>query len=176
MIDCVSNFGLLNSLFSAVWISAIPMFGWSLECLIYHINVRSYSFLTNVAFLILSSTMPCASHTALTMNQNWSRSSFPTPLITNSLIALTILNCSGGGHGVGGDGGERGEKGGSVGGGGKSGILCLIKLTALLGETFMSSSSLSHKGEIKGLFFNSSLLLLLYIFPLRVVPNINLFS
>ena len=39
--------------------------------------------------------------------------------------------------------------------------ICLIKLTVLLGETFASSSSLSHEGEIKGLFSNSPLLLLL---------------
>ena len=62
---------------------------------------------------------------------------------------------------MGGDGGEGGETGGGVGGGGKCGSLCLIKLTVLLGETFMSSSSLSREGEIKGLFSNSSLLPLL---------------
>jgi len=41
MIDCVSNFGLLNFLFSVFWISAILAFGWLLECLIYHVNARS---------------------------------------------------------------------------------------------------------------------------------------
>ena len=51
-----------------------------------------------------------------------------------------------------------GETSGGVGGGGKHGILYLIKLTMLLKETFMSSSSLSREGEIKGLFSNSSLL------------------
>ena len=56
--------------------------------------------------------------------------------------------------------GEEGEVGGSVGGGGNSGMRCLIKLITLLGETFANSSSLSRKGEIKGLFSNSSLLLL----------------
>ena len=65
--------------------------------------------LTSVAFLILSFVTPWDSHTALTMNQNWSRSSFPTPLNTGSLITLTILNYGGGGCGVGGDGGEGGE-------------------------------------------------------------------
>jgi len=113
--------------------------------------------LTNIAFLILSCMMPCASHTALTMKQNWSGSSFPTPLNIGSLIALTILNCGGGKGGVGGDGGEEGEMSGSVGGGGKCIIHCLIKLTTLLEETFESSSSLSHEGEIKGLVSNSSL-------------------
>lgn len=77
---------------------------------------------------------------------------------------------------MGGDGGEGGEVGGSVGGGGKRGIHCLIKLTTLLGETFMSSSSLSREGQIKGLFSNSSLLPLLYTSLLHVVLNINLFS
>lgn len=38
MIYYVSDFGLLNSLFNAFWISTIPIFGWSLECLTYHIN------------------------------------------------------------------------------------------------------------------------------------------
>ena len=99
---------------------------------------------------------PYASHTALTMNQYWSISSFPTPLNTGSLIALAILNCGGGGGGVGGDGGEGGEVGGGVDV--NHGICCLIKLTTLLGETFVSSSSLSREGEIKGLFSNSSLL------------------
>ena len=59
------------------------------------------------------------------------------------------------------DGGEDGETSGGVGGGSKCGILCLIKLTALLRETFASSSLLSREGEIKALFSNSSLLLLL---------------
>ena len=78
---------------------------------------------------------PCGFHTALTTNQNWSGPSFPTPLNTGSLIALTTLNYGGGGGGVGGDGGEGGEAGGGVGGGGNCGMRCLIKLTALLGET-----------------------------------------
>jgi len=76
-----------------------------------------------------------------------------------NLITLAILNCGGGGGGVGGDGGENGEtSGGGVGGGGKRGIHCLMRLTALLEETFVSSSSLSHEGEIEGLVSNSSLL------------------
>ena len=137
----------------------IPAFGWSLECLIYHVNARSYCALTNVAFLILSCVTPYASHTALTMNQNWFRSSFPTPLNTGSLIMLVILHCGGGGGGVGGNGGEGDEVGGGVGGSGNCGMCCLIKLTTLLGETFTISSSLSREGEIKGLFSNSSLLL-----------------
>ena len=49
------------------------------------------------------------------------------------------------------DGGEYDETGGGVGGGGMCGIRCLIRLIALLGETFASSSSLSRRGEIKGL-------------------------
>lgn len=68
------------------------------------------------------------------------------------------MNCGGGGGGPGGDGGEEDETSGGVGGGGKCKICCLIRLTALLGETFTSSSSFSHKGEIKGLVSNSSLL------------------
>lgn len=59
---------------------------------------------------------------------------------------------------MGGDGGEDGETAGDVGGGGKHGINCLIRLTTLLGETFVRSSSLFREGEIKGLVSNSSLL------------------
>ena len=62
---------------------------------------------------------------------------------------------------MGGDEDGEGEMGGGVGGGGKRGICCLIRLTMLLGETFTSSSSLSHEGEIKKLFSKSSLLSLM---------------
>ena len=47
--------------------------------------------------------------------------------------------------------------GGGVGGDGMHGILCLIKLIALLGETFASSSPSPRKGEIKGLVASYSL-------------------
>ena len=92
------------------------------------------------------------------MNQNWSGSSFPTPLNTGNFIVLAILNCGGGGGGVGEDGDEDGETGGGVGGGAMHGIQCLIKLIALLRETFVSSSSLSFRGKIKGLVSSYSLL------------------
>ena len=62
---------------------------------------------------------------------------------------------------MGGDGGEEGEMGGGVGGGGRRKIRCLIRPIVPLGETFASSSSLSHEGEIKGPVSNSSLLPLL---------------
>ena len=55
------------------------------------------------------------------------------------------------------DGGEDGETRGGVGGGGIHGILYLIKLITLLGETFMSSSSSPREGEIKGLVSSSTL-------------------
>lgn len=100
--------------------------------------------------------MSTASHTSLTMNQNCSEYSFPTPLNTDSLIMLAIINCGGGGVGVGGDGGE---VGGSVGGGRNHEMRCLIKLNMLLGDTLARFSSLSREGVIKGLFSNSSLLL-----------------
>jgi len=118
-------------------------------------SARSYKVLTSIAFFILSFVTPCASHTAFTMNQNWYGSSFPTPLNTGKFITLAILNFGGGGGGVGEDRVEDGETGGGVGGGSMRGIHCLIKLITLLGETFVSSSSLSRRGEIKGL--NSSL-------------------
>ena len=54
--------------------------------------------------------------------------------------------------------GDGGDFAGGVGGGGMRRIYFLIRLIALLGETFASSSSLSHEGEIKGLVSNSSLL------------------
>ena len=127
----------------------------------YHVSAQSCKALTSVSLFILSSVTPCASHTAFTTNQNWSGSPFPTPLNTENFIALAILNCGGGGCGVGEDRGEDREIICSVGGGGMHEIHCFIKLIALLGETFTSSSSLSHIGEIKGLVSNSSLLLFL---------------
>ena len=71
---------------------------------------------------------------------------------------------------------EEDEMGGGVCAGGKHRLPYLIRLTALLGEYFASSSLLSHEGEIKGLVSNSSLLPFLQIFPLRIVPNINVFA
>lgn len=52
------------------------------------------------------------------------------------------------------DGGEDGETSGGVRGGGMHKIHSLIRLIALIGETFASSSSLSRGGEIKGLVSN----------------------
>lgn len=77
---------------------------------------------------------------ALTMNQNWSRSSFPTPLNTKIFIRLSIETCNGGRGGMGEDGGEGSEDGGGVGGGGIHGIIYLIKYITLRSETFTSSS------------------------------------
>jgi len=110
------------------------------------------------------------------MNQNWSRSSFPTPLNTGNFISLATFNYGGGKGGVGEDGGDDGETSGGVGGGGMCRILCLIRLITLLGETFESSSLLSHRGEIKGLVSIYALPSFLYIFPLCIAPNINLFT
>ena len=92
MIDCISNFCWLNSFFSASQISAILALGWLLECLIYQINAQFFSALTKVAFLILLSVTSCASHTTLTMDQNCSGSSLPTPLNIGNLIAFSMLN------------------------------------------------------------------------------------
>ena len=74
-----------------------------------------------------------------------------------SLIVLAMLNYGGGGGGVGEDGGEVGEAGDGVSGGDNYGMHCLIKLTALLRDTQERSSSLSCKGEIKGLVPNPSI-------------------
>lgn len=74
-----------------------------------------------------------------------------------SLITFSMLNCGIRGVGMGEDGGEAGEAGGGVGGGGNCGMCCFIKLISLLGENWASSSSLSHEGEIRGLFSNSLL-------------------
>lgn len=68
-----------------------------------------------------------------------------------------MLNYGGGGGGVCEDGGEVSEVSDCISGGDKCGMHCLIKLTALLGETRASSSLLSHEGEIKGLFPNPSI-------------------
>jgi len=123
----------------------------------YQVNARSCRALTNIFFFIFSSVTPCASHTTFITNQNWFGSSFPTPFNTGSFIALAILLRCGGGVGMGKNEGENRDTGGGVGGVGMRGILCLIKLIALLGETFASSSSPPRGGEIKGLVFVSAL-------------------
>jgi len=87
----------------------------------------------------------------LTMNQNWFGSSFPTPLNTGNFIVLAILTHGGGEGGTSEDGGEGGEAGGTMGGGGIRRILFLTKWIAHHRETFPSSSSSLHGGEIKGL-------------------------
>ena len=76
---------------------------------------------------------------------------------TGNFIALAIFIHGGGGGGMGKHGGEDDETGGGVSGGGMYRILCLIKLITLLGETFTSSSSPPHGGEIKGLVSGSAL-------------------
>jgi len=58
---------------------------------------------------------PYASHTTFITNQNWSGSSFPTPLNTGSFIARAILLRSGGRGGMGKLWGEDGKTGGDVG-------------------------------------------------------------
>jgi len=50
---------------------------------------------------------------ALITNQNWSGSSFPTPLNIGNFIVLAILTHGGG---IGEDGGDGGEASGGVGG------------------------------------------------------------
>jgi len=89
---------------------------------------------------------------------------------------FAILNCSGGRGGVGEAGGEDSEIGGGIGGGGMCGICYLIRLIALLGENIASSSLPSHGDEIRGLVCNSSLLPFLFVLPLRIAQNINVFT
>lgn len=54
------------------------------------------------------------------------------------------------------DGGETSAASDGISGGDNCRMRYLIKMTALLGETGVRSSSLSHEGEIKGLFPNPS--------------------
>lgn len=65
-----------------------------------------------------------------------------------------MLNYELGGSGVVDDGSEVGEVGDGIRGGDSCGMRYLIKLTALLGEAQMRSSSVARSGEIKGLFPN----------------------
>ena len=60
------------------------------------------------------------------MNENWSRSSFPKPLNKGSFTKLAMLNCGGGGGGMGEVVGDGGEVGVGVGGGGSHGNLYFI--------------------------------------------------
>ena len=156
MSDYISDFGQPNYLFNASWIAAIPTFGWSLQYFIYHVNAQSYSALTRVAFLMLSSIMPCSSHTTFTTIQNWPSSSLPTPLNTGNLTALAIPTFSGRGGGLGEDGFDVGEVGDGVDGVCISGMRCFIDQTTLFGENLVSSSLLSCESEIRGLFSNPS--------------------
>ena len=128
---CTSDFSLLNSLINRIWISLIPVFGLSLECLMFQVRAQYCRALTSVAFFILSSINPYASHTNFTMNQDWSGSSFHNLLNTCNFIVLAILNHSGNGGGMGEDGGDGAKARGGVGGGGMCGILCLIKWISL---------------------------------------------
>lgn len=96
---------------------------------------------------------PRASHIDFIMNQNWSGSSFPTPLNTGSFITLAILLRGGDGGGM----GEVGDEDGEMGGGDMHGILYLIMSITLLGKTFANSSSLPRGDEIKGLVSSSVL-------------------
>lgn len=67
------------------------------------------------------------------------------------------MNYGFGGGGVDEDRGELGEVGDGVSGGDSYGMRCLIKLTALLIDTRVHSSSLARGGEIKGLLPSPSL-------------------
>lgn len=127
----------------------------------YQVIEKSYRALTSVAFFVLSYVAPYTSHIALTVNQNWSRSSFHTPLNIRNFIMLAILNYGGGGGCVGEDKSEDSEIGSGVGGSGVQGIRCFIKLMTLIGKTFAISSLLSRRGEIKGIV--SSFVLLSFL-------------
>ena len=70
---------------------------------------------------------------------------------------LAISTHGGGEGGTGEDGGEGGGAGGGLGGGVMCGILYLIKLITLHGDTFASSFSSPRGGEIKGLVSSSTL-------------------
>jgi len=73
-----------------------------------------------------SSVTPLASHISFTMNPNWSGSSFPMPLNKGNFTEFTMLNCDGGGGGVGKVEGDGGEVGGDVGGGGSHRNPCFM--------------------------------------------------
>ena len=89
---------------------------------------------------------------------------------------LPILTRSGSRGGTGEEGGEMSETSGGVGGGGMCRIIFLIKFITLRRETFASSSSSPHGGEIKGLFSSPLLLSFLYVFPLGVALDIKVIA
>jgi len=68
-----------------------------------------------------------------------------------------MLNCGFGGGGVVEYRGEVGKVGDGISGGDNGRMRYLIKLTKLLEEARACSSSLTHGGEIKGLFPNPSI-------------------
>ena len=74
------------------------------------------------------------------------------PLNLYNSIVLTIPTLGGGGGGVGEDEVDVGKVGDGMDIGGNCGMCYFINWTALLGESPVSSSSLSRAREIKGLF------------------------
>ena len=146
-IDYASDLGLLNSLFNVAWMSTTPSFGLSLEYLIYQVSTRYCRELSSVTFFIWSSVTPWASHKTLTTNQNWFGSSFPKPLRKGSFTEFAMLNCSGGGGGMGEVIGDNG-----VGGGRNHGNPCLINWTTLRRESCTTPSSSPNDGDTSGLY------------------------
>ena len=71
-------------------------------------------------------------------------------LVTSNLIEQGGGIGGGGKGGMGEDGGQDGETSSRVGGGGMHGILCLIRLIALHGDTFASSSSPPAEEKSRG--------------------------
>lgn len=151
-IDCASYLGLMNSLFRVVWMKVTTTCRLSFEYLMYQVSGWSYKVVINVTSFMRSPIMPWASHTALTTNQNFSKSSFPKPLNKGSFTEFAILNCGGGQGATGEVRGDGGEVGGGVRGGGIQGNPCLINWTTLHRETSAIPSSSPRRGEFNGLY------------------------
>jgi len=107
------------------------------------------------------------------MNQNWSGSSFPKSLNKGSFNEFSMLNCGGGGGGMGEVAGYGCEIGDGVGGGGSRRNPYLINQIALHGEVYTTPYSSSNGGEINGLYSRPFLPSFLQVFPLRVAANIK---
>jgi len=104
VIHCNSDVGFLNYGTKAFLITSNVAFNLLTEYFIYHVSALYLSNVMSRAFFTSSLLIYLATHTTSTTNQNWSRSSVPSPLKTGSLMSsaiLLLLGGLGGGGGVG---------------------------------------------------------------------------
>lgn len=171
--DCVSDLGLLNSLFKAALVWASDARGLLEQYLMYQVSSQSYRVVTTCALFILSSVIYCDVHTAFTTNQKCYVSSLPMRLTIDNFIIFSTVDGGGGGGGVG--------KGVCGGGGGVGGVHgwcvhgkpCVISWIAFPNRVHSAPSSSLNVFPIKGLYSSLDPSQFWKSLPLRVAPNIK---